>query len=458
MAESNMAESQGKAALCHLKLFCSQPLQKVRASNGTFRIPSGGTATCAKSELTQLFDEGLDHSGTWAVLRSSARVTATWHQAAAGVKLLAFNFYAIANAASERAKFNRNNELLDMMLAVAAQFGDIPILTAGDFQMEPGMYPAVQLALDHWGWADPLLQTDEQGDVVRPCTFFQTAAASDADGQSSIDGILLNRTALTALLNIEVLDHRDRQHRPVKATFMWDRILQVGTMTQRAAKLNLDNIQRAEPDDPGCPINVFSEQLWHSYAPDFNAATDADAKWDVFNAYAVQLLLLNGASWERGPRTRGKIPKFHKVQASADQGANGDLASPHLLLLQSVLRSLRELELRLNRDVTGPGDVRACRNTQHRLLRKLKVAKITKNRRVALREVASHCCAAESCHRAAFGSAGKGLVDTPALCARKLRACNGLVLTPALRARTHLRLAVAVQDLRPPPRVPALET
>ena len=95
-----------------------------------------------------------------------------------------------------------------------------------------------------------------------------------------------------------------------------------------------------------------------------NAATDADAKWDVFNAYAVQLLLLNGASWERGPRTRGKIPKFHKVQASADQGANGDLASPHLLLLQSVLRSLRELELRFNRDVTGPGDVRACRNTQ----------------------------------------------------------------------------------------------
>ena len=123
------------------------------------------------------------------------------------MKLLAFNFYAIANAASERAKFNRNNELLDMIFTVAAQFGDIPILIAGDFQMEPGMYPAVQLALDHWGWADPLLQTDEQGNVVRPSTFFQ-AAASDADGQSSIDGILLNRTALTALLNIEVLDHR----------------------------------------------------------------------------------------------------------------------------------------------------------------------------------------------------------------------------------------------------------
>ena len=64
VAESNMVESQRKAAMCHLKLFCSQPLQKTRASNGTFRIPSGGTATCAKSELTQLFDERLDQSGT----------------------------------------------------------------------------------------------------------------------------------------------------------------------------------------------------------------------------------------------------------------------------------------------------------------------------------------------------------------------------------------------------------
>lgn len=33
------------------------------------------------------------------------------------------------------------------------------------------------------------------------------------DGQSSIDGILMNRTALTALMNIEVLDRQDRQHR-----------------------------------------------------------------------------------------------------------------------------------------------------------------------------------------------------------------------------------------------------
>lgn len=227
IAESNMVESQRKAALCNFHLYCSQPLQKL---HGAFRIPSGGTATCAHKEFTQLFDETTDLSGTWQLLRSTARITATWHQVSSSVKLLlAFNFYAIANAASERAKFERNNDLLDMIFTVASQFGDIPILIAGGFQMEPGMYPSVQPALDHWGWADPLLQTDDQGDVFWPCTFFRHSASEEGDGQSSIDGILVNRTALTALMHVEVLDHQDRQHRPVRATFAWDRVQQVGT-------------------------------------------------------------------------------------------------------------------------------------------------------------------------------------------------------------------------------------
>lgn len=168
IAESNMVESKRKAALCNFNLYCSQPLQKLRASNGTFRIPSGGTATRARKELTQIFGEKADVSGSWPLLRSTARVTATWHQASSSVKLLAFNFYAIANAASERATFERDNELLHQLFTVAAQFGDIPIVIAGDFQMEPGMYPAIQLAMDHWGWAGPLLQADEHGEFFRP--------------------------------------------------------------------------------------------------------------------------------------------------------------------------------------------------------------------------------------------------------------------------------------------------
>ena len=173
IAHSNMMDAQRKAALSNFHVFCSQPLQKIKVSNGGYRIPSGGTATCANKELAQLFGAHDDVSGTWSLICSTARVTATWHQVSASVKLLAFNFYAIANAASERQKFERNNEMLHQIFTVAAQYVDISIVLAGDFQMEPGMYPSVQLALDHWGWADPLLHTDENGVIVRPATFFQ---------------------------------------------------------------------------------------------------------------------------------------------------------------------------------------------------------------------------------------------------------------------------------------------
>ena len=320
VAESNLTESQRKAALCNFGLFCSQPLHKLRASNGTFRIPSGGVATCAHKELTQIFEDKMDVSGAWSILRATCRVTATWHQVSASVKLLAFNFYAVANAASERPKFERNNELLDHIFMVASQFADIPIVIAGDFQMEPGMYPSVQLALDHWGWADPLLQTNDTGEVVRPCTFFQHAA-SDDEGQSSIDGILMNRTALAALIRIEVLDHRDRQHRPVQATFAWDRIAQIGTIMQRFASLDLSQVTTCNASDPACPVNTLAEQLWRQHEQEFSNESDPCKRWSIFNHFATQVLLVNGATWEKGPRVRGRLPKFCKTSMATSQEA-----------------------------------------------------------------------------------------------------------------------------------------
>ena len=370
IAESNMAEAQRKAALCNFGLFCSQPLQKLKASNGTFRIPSGGTATCAHKELTQLFDVKSDLSGTWAILCATTRVTATWHQVNPTVKVLAFNFYAVANAASERAKFERNNELLDQILLV------LPVLIAGDFQMEPGMYPAVQLALDHWGWADPLLQTNEVGEVFRPHTFFQQAATVDGEGQSSIDGILMNRTALAALVRIEVLDHRDRQHRPVQATFAWDRIQQAGTILQKFAMLDVSQVPKCDASDPVCPYNQSCEQLWLQYETRFQAEPASDSKWGLFNEFALDVLLQHGAKWEKGPRARGRLPKFRKTQIATPQELSGNPTSPRLLLLRACLRSLRELTYRFGRACTGEADSRTFFFTQKKLLRRLKEASL----------------------------------------------------------------------------------
>ena len=59
----------------------------------------------------------------------------------------------------------------------------------------------------------------------------------------------------------------------------------------------------------------------------------------------------------------------------AQEGA-GNPASPLLLLLQACLRSLRELSYRFARSTTGDGDSRTFHNTQRRVLRRLKEARI----------------------------------------------------------------------------------
>lgn len=89
----------------------------------------------------------------------------------------------------------------------------------------------------------------------------------------------------------------------------------------------------------------MGEQLWQNFDDEFTGAATADAKWEVYNTYATQLLILNGAYWEKGPRVRGCLPKFQTVRRCPHQEEQGNGASPYLLLLRAILRSLRELEL-----------------------------------------------------------------------------------------------------------------
>ena len=126
---------------------------------------------------------------------------------------------------------------------------------------------------------------------------------------------------------------------------------------QRFAKLNLDQVHTANASDPACPVNALGEQLCQSYDLPFAHTDDANKKWELFNDFAVRLLLLNGATWEKGPHVRGRLPKFRKIQMSAPQEAAGNLASPYLLL-QACLRSLRELAFRFGRVASGAGDCR----------------------------------------------------------------------------------------------------
>ena len=172
------------------------------------------------------------------------------------------------------------------------------------------------------------------------------------------------------------MDHQDRQHRPVQATFAWDRIQQVGTVLQRSAKLDLSLVSKVDQSDPACPVNQACEHLWMAYESRFKNAVESNQKWDIFNEFATCVLLNNGATWEKGPRSRGRLPKFCKTHIAAPQEAAGNAASPHLLLLQASLRSLRELALRFGRPLSGEVDARTLLQTIRRLMRRLKEARI----------------------------------------------------------------------------------
>lgn len=90
---------------------------------------------------------------------------------------------------------------------------------------------------------DPLVTTDEWGHVSRPYTYSKDCSFSGSDeGCTSIDGVLLNKVAFYAMLDVQVLEHFGRQHRPIKVDFNWETIHQTGFILHKFAPIDTTNI------------------------------------------------------------------------------------------------------------------------------------------------------------------------------------------------------------------------
>lgn len=84
-----------------------------------------------------------------------------------------------------------------VILTICAQFGQVPILLAVDFQSPPLHYPSILNAVNFHNWFDPLTSVDDAGESCRPLTYSKDSAFSGhGDFRSSIDGILVNQVAL----------------------------------------------------------------------------------------------------------------------------------------------------------------------------------------------------------------------------------------------------------------------
>ena len=135
-------------------------------------------------------------------------------------KPLVISLYATTSASQDVRIHDSNNQLFEDIFSFVAQFGQIPVIIAGDFQAPPMSYPAIANAVCFRSWHDPVAVVDEQGVLSRPLTFSNDGTfAGVGDACTSIDAVLVNDIAFAALHSAEVVQVFGKQHRPIKLVF-----------------------------------------------------------------------------------------------------------------------------------------------------------------------------------------------------------------------------------------------
>lgn len=331
-------------------LFCSELLSGIIRSDGRHITMHGGTAIIAPDSIARPFEPKDDATNLYKEIFKTKRINACWVQISSRVRALVFLVYAKTGASASREIFEQNNDLFDKILLIASQFGDIPVLLAGDFQFTPLSYPSIAHAVHFEGWSDPLVSSDAEGRLHRPITFsLDGTFAGEGEGCSSIDGILLNRVAFCALHSIEVVELQRHQHRPVRAVFSWEPIYQVGEIHSKFAALDHTGLQEIATQSPHS-IEETAQKMWkQEYHENFDAAPNFSSKWDVINNFCLQTLLNCGSRWGFGAQKRGCLPQFTKKTICPGQLPNGAAANHKGSQLYKTLRQLWELETRLKR-------------------------------------------------------------------------------------------------------------
>ena len=351
---NNIRHSQKLVSESGKALRMCAPLKGTVRSDGLHTTMNGGTAILAPPELASAFAFEDDCTGLYKPLFNSRRANACWIQVTPSLKALVFSIYAKTTASANQQIFDYNDSVFADIFTIVAQFGDIPILLAGDFQSNPLHYPSISNSVNFHGWFDPLSQSDCNGDTHRPLTYSKDGSFSGSgDFCSSIDGIILNHVAHTALRNIEVLSMQGIQHRPSRATFSWASIRLHGFVHRKFAPLDTSSIGK-----PGLSqthtANTQANTLWDShFAHKYNDAQTQEAKWTIINEFCVNTLLASGATWGLGERVRGQSPTFTPKQFCPGQSRSNTALSLKGSWLENVLGRLWGLFTRLQRPASS---------------------------------------------------------------------------------------------------------
>lgn len=349
LSATNLPHAQTQAAQNGHMLLAGPTLVPKKNSVGHFVTPHGGVAIRAKNGFARNFQEEDDATGLWKSIKSNSRICASWVQVLPKLRVLCFSFYGQASLA-DGSHLRINNFLLEQIFCIASQFGDVPVIIAGDFQTEPECYEAFVNAKNHANWSDPLAACDQQGNCVRPITYSQKCNFVDpSEGFSSIDGILVNKIACASLVDITVDFASAKQHAPIIATFEWGRCFQTGYVLMPTAPFDLTLLPKNSQGVDDDKLSDIADQLWDSkYAhKDFRGSEEDE--WKSLNQFGVDILLKAGASFGQGLRTRGLHPKFQTKNPCPGQDFNGSAITTvgsHLVKLMQLVTELRHRFLR----------------------------------------------------------------------------------------------------------------
>ena len=201
-----------------------------------------------------------DSTGLWKNICDSTRITGIWYQVLPKLRILCWSFYGQTYCADGSHKAV-NDHLLEQIFEISSQFGDIPVLVAGDFQSDPNELDSFTNAR-RFGWCDPLT-TVRNGEHERPITFSRTSNFENPTyGFSSIDGILMNDISFQALQEIRVCHEVGTPHAPIYATFVWPRVFVQGTVLVKPASFDLTNLPLVDGKLDECKIQDIAKNLW----------------------------------------------------------------------------------------------------------------------------------------------------------------------------------------------------
>ena len=181
----------------------------------------------------------------------------------------------------------------------------------------------------------------------------------------------MNQVAFNCLKTIETVDWSQKQHRPVRATFDWQPIFQVGPIHVKFAALDTSHVAK-----PSCPGDYECQQSkWDAaLTSQFNSHVPEELWFDI-NQHAVSALVTLGATWASGVRKRAAPPIFQSKQYCPGQMPSGAATTLHLSWLHNARAKVFDIQAKVAKPHLSDKECDILHNARirlHRLLSRLR--------------------------------------------------------------------------------------